>query len=221
MNFKQYHNIHLFNEALEGAYTDQSTSGLGGFLYHLTDRYPELESHIEIIRKFIIDSGCKHIEFKNIKINAAGLALSTGVTINNNVLNRDKENAIYTIFHEIAHQYQYKKYGNIIEKLFVSNENEEIAANLLKKIELVADQFAIRKCRELAKKGILDLRFIPKEGNYKHFTINQFKSYLNMFRSLCKRNRITDHTHVAELFYNYIVNGKDDADEVEEYEDFD
>lgn len=219
MNFKQYHNIRLLSEAIKGAFTDQSTSGLGGFLYKLTDKYPELEPHLEVIRNFIINSGCKNIEFKDFKLNAAGLALSTGVTINNNVLYRNKEHTLYVIFHEIAHQYQYKKYGNIIEKLFVSRENEETAAILLKKIELVADQFAIRKCRELANKGILDIRHIPKQGNYKHYSIQQFKSYLNMFRSLCSRNRITDHSHVAELFYNYVINGEEDS--VKDYEELD
>jgi hypothetical protein len=206
MNFKDYINISLYVEAFEGAFTDENTSGLGGFLYKLTDHHPELEPHLDIIRKFILNSGCKKIEFKNFKMNANGLALSNGVAINPRILNNSKENVLYIIFHEIAHQYQYKKYGNIIENLFISQEDEESAANLLRKIELVADQYAIRKCRELAKMGILKSYLIPKEGNYKHFTLDQFKNYLNSFRNLCKKNNVTDCKNVAELFYNYIIN---------------
>jgi hypothetical protein len=210
MKFENYFNMSMFVEAFaKDTYNDGTTEGLGGFLYRLTDAYPDLEDNIGIIKKFILDSGCKRIELKDLKLMGAhGAALSTGVVISPGVLHWPKEQALYCIFHEIAHQYQYKKYGAAkIEGLFTSNADEIKAADFLRKTENVADQYAIRKCRELAAKGILNKDKLVKRGNYSHFTTTQFRAYLNQFRKVCQQQNVTDHRHVAELFYNYIVNG--------------
>ena len=192
----------------DSTYTDAGTTGLGGFLFQLTEAHPELEPHIGIIKKFILDSGCRKIEIREIKLNALGASLSSGVIIDPSVLRSLKERTLYTVFHEIVHQYQYRKYGeDVVENLFLANDNEDDAVTFLRKTELVADRYAIKKCRELAKLGVLDPRFIPKYGNYKHYSRGQFRTYLNTFRDICRKNNITDHKKVAEMFYNFITTG--------------
>jgi hypothetical protein len=200
----------LLENAYASIYGDKSTEGLPGFLYHLTDKYPNLnEELVSKIKEFINNSGCPKIEIKPTKY-GLGVCLSNVVIINPSVLNFSLEQCLYTIFHEIAHQYQYKKYKDKIENLFiVGGENEvkeDEAAIQLKKIELVADKLAIAKCNELVKLG-LDPSKIRKTGFYTNYTHQQFLDYLNQFRGVLKRKGIKDTKKVAEYFYNYIVNG--------------
>jgi hypothetical protein len=210
MNFKDY--ICISENIEKGLYTDETTEGLGGFLFQLTDKFPDLQPHVKLIRKFILDSGCKKIEIKPLSIpGAKGAALSTGVIISPLLFSNThitKEYALYVLFHEIAHQYQYKKYKSAIEQLFVDQGNEEQAIDFLKKTENVADEFSIRKCRELAKYKILDSEKIPR-ANYKNFSREHFAHYLNTFRDVCRRKKVTDYKKVAEIFYNFLVNGEE------------
>jgi len=200
-----YKNDQQFLEELyESIYHENSVKGLPKFLYELTEAYPELEKDAQIIKDFIIQSGCKSIEIEPMRF-GLGAALSNKVIINPVVLKQTKEKALYGIFHEIAHQYQYKKYGNRIEQMFIDQDEEEKGAKFLKMIENVADQFSIRKCRELAKLGVLDPNNLVKIGSYSKYTEIDFLRYLRQFRKVCSDNNITKPEEVNALFYQYIT----------------
>lgn len=64
MNFKNYYNIKFFNELIIESYNNQNTDSIDIFIEKLCRSFPEIESHADLIKKIIINSGCKKIEFK-------------------------------------------------------------------------------------------------------------------------------------------------------------
>jgi hypothetical protein len=99
----------------------ENVDGLDNFIGMVIQSYPEVEEYKDIIKKFIEQSGCPKIEvtkFENIP--AGGLALHDKVVFNQNIFtNRKLPEFLYIVFHEIAHQFQYKKYGaELIYKIY-------------------------------------------------------------------------------------------------------
>lgn len=184
----------------------EETEGLDFFMDYLVDTYPNVEEFKTVVRDFIVKSGCKNIKIENIN-GATGLALHDKVVIDSSVFSRDLNETMYIIFHEIAHQYQYKKYGrDKIYSLYLGELEINDAIKLLQSIETVADQFAIRKCRELHRLGLLDRVGLVKRGFYeKIWNYSIFQKTINHFRNLMKKNNITDPEQVSETIYNYLI----------------
>ena len=91
---------------------NEETAGIDDFIQKIIATYPETENFIDKIKSFIEDSNCKKIEVARFKYPALGLALHNGVLFNKTIFNQTLSNFLFIIFHEIAHQYQYKKYGD-------------------------------------------------------------------------------------------------------------
>jgi hypothetical protein len=191
----------------ESLYQDSGVKGLGEFLYKLTDIHHTLIPHLKVIKDFIVNSGCPEIKIMPLKM-GLGAALKSYVLISPTMLNQSLENCLYGLFHEIAHQYQYKKYKNKIAEMFLNDNDTKLNAKFLEKIELVADNFSLKKCRSLAKMGILNMESIRKVGMYSTFSSNQFEFYLNSFRDVLKKKNITNVEEVGDVFYEYITGEK-------------
>ena len=186
---------------------NEETNGLDSFIDLLEKRYPKIVNFKDLIKSFIEESGCKHIEVNNIKMGAMGLALHDKVVINPIVFRFDLNAALYVIFHEIAHQYQYKKYGeDKMYEIYTGKMGMDDAVKFLRRTENVADQFSIRKCRELAKKGLIDSVGLVDTGGYDNVTDIQLKTLLVKFRNMLRYDNITDPKKVSEYMYNYIIN---------------
>lgn len=190
-----------FNEIiLEG------TGGVETFTNVLLNSFPKLESHIDIIIKFIEESNCQNIEFGSFKFPAAGMSLHNRLIVSKEVLNGDLGYALFVIFHETAHQYQYKKYGSdMMHKFYIGDIDPKIAVKFLKYTENVADQFALRKCRELVKLGLLDREDIPNVGGYDNFSDDMFMSYLNVIRDMVRKSGSTEDEKISETLYNWAM----------------
>src|SRR5690606_33551767 len=78
------------------------------FMDDLEGDYKEFQS---LLVSSIEKSGCDKINFGQFKYPAAGVANGQSVVINEKTLTVSMGNLLYVIFHEIAHQYQFKKYG--------------------------------------------------------------------------------------------------------------
>ena len=180
----------------------EETSGLEDFIDTLRSNFNMSDELVDFVGNFISNSNCNKIEFAKFKYPALGAALHNGVLINIMVLKRSLEDALFSIFHEIAHQYQYKKYG--IEKMY-EFYNDEISVNetakFMKEVETVADSFASRKIRELQKMGMIDSNFVPKEG-YKNVSVDQLAYFINKIRSELRSNNISSPDDISEFYYN-------------------
>jgi len=185
---------------------NEETSGLGDFIETLKSKFNMSDELVDFVVKFIEKSGCQKIEFSEFKYAALGAALYNGVLINNAILGRPLGFALFVIFHEIAHQYQYKKYG--IEKM---NEfyNDEISvvdtAKFMKQIETTADNFASRKIRELQSMGLIDEKYVPVEM-YKTVPESHLVAFIENIRARLRERNITSPDDISKFYYNLIKN---------------
>lgn len=194
----------------------EAPEGIEDLFDKLFQKYPDLEEHRQVIEDFINKSGCKKIEIKPFNISAVGLALHDKVVLNPTIFNYAPEYLMYVIFHEIAHQYQYKKYG--MEKMYTLYTGElpiNDAVDWLRYTEITADEFAIRKCRELKKLGILKGRIVAN-GMYKMTPDANFKSLLVKFRNLVRNQKITNPVAVSEILYNHIISAMQEPNQGDE-----
>ena len=199
----------------ESQYTkllNEETGGLDSFINQMVSRFPHLDDYRDVIKGNIENSRCQNISFEPMSF-STGLALHNKVVINDALLgvgaNNFKptiSNLMYIIFHEIAHQHQYNKYSKeLIYDMYTGEIETEGAIKFLKYIENVADQFSMRKCRELQKIGVIPAdEEVVEVGGYDKYTDKMFENYLNMLKNKIQKSGITNPEDISELIYNMI-----------------
>lgn len=184
---------------------NEQTDGIDDFMTKTVETYPKIKPYSEIIKKFILNSNSKKIEVADFKYPAAGLALHSGVLLNSTIFNYPLPLFLFVVFHEIAHQYQYKKYG---DKKMYEFYNDELslkdAAKTMKQIELVADEFAMRKVREFIKLGLLNRGQEIRQGVYKNIPLLHFEKLISTIKTQLKGKDVNDFNVIANLFYNML-----------------
>lgn len=183
---------------------NEETRNINSFINDIKSKFDisiELE---EGIIKFINDSNCQNIEFAGFNISASGVALHDGVLINKNMLNNNLNFLLFIIFHEVAHQYQFKKYGeNKMYECYIGKMSDEEGAIFMKNTEMVADEFAGRKIREFQKKGLINSSYVPPQM-YKNVPIMQITMLIKNYRSQMRLKNIDSPEKISEYFYNVI-----------------
>lgn len=181
---------------------NEATENIDSFLDTLEQKFPIVSEFRDILFDFIEKSECKKIELASMKIPAGGVALHNGVIINSNSLSRGLEFVIFLIFHEIAHQYQFKKYGaDKMYELYLGDMSLNEAADFMKKTELVADEFAARKVRQLQKMGFLKRNYNPPQY-YKNVNASQLSMLIDNFRNTFKEKGVKNPEQVSTTIYN-------------------
>lgn len=186
---------------------EEPAKGIEEFIDIMTDKFPITETYRDKIENFINKSDCKNISFEQLKMGVAGFSLSDRVVINTSTLKMPLPYFMYALFHEIAHQYQYKKYGE--EKMYefyLGKVPIEELAKYMQHTELVADEFAIRKCREFVKYNLLKPEEIVKNSAYKHVPMKHFIDFISQIRKAVESKGITEPSKISEFLYNYIKN---------------
>ena len=132
------------------------------------------------------------------------VSLITGIIFNKNAFFQPLTAFLFTIFHELSHQYQYRKYGKEkMLKLYTSEMSIEEAAKFMKEIEEVADELATRKLRELQKYGYLTDVNVPK-GFYKQLSLKSFENTIKYLKSQVEDSGLTSPDEISDLFYNWL-----------------
>lgn len=183
--------------------------GLNEFFQQMSETYPDSVYMMQYIKEFIEKSGCKNISVDNFRLQAYGLSTMNGVVLNTSAFTTPYSTFLYILFHEIAHQYQYKKYG--IDKMYACYTGDmdiDDAAVWMKNVENVADEFAIRKIREAKKKFESRIKLNDiKHKIYQDAPIGQFKHLIQTFISKIKEKGYTDKNEISEILFNYVKNG--------------
>lgn len=160
----------------------EDVSGIDDFIKKIVKNYPKFEPFSSNLTEFIEKSGCKKIEFADFDYPASGVALHDGVLINNKILKQGLAMLLFVIFHEVAHQFQYKKYGaKALYKVYSNKMDVNDAAKLMHDIEIVADEFASRKVREYKRMGAIENEFISPQV-YKNVPIQRLVGMIEGFR---------------------------------------
>lgn len=176
------------------------------FIETLRDNFSLNDEIIQYVINSIKNSGCEKIQFENFNFGAMGLALHDRVLINRSLLSNKLEFILFVIFHEIAHQYQYRKYGS--SKMYQCYTDEIITdepIEFMKKAEIVADEFGSRKIRQLQSKGLISNNFTPPKY-YKTMSLQQFRNFIERVKERLDMRNITSPEEISELFYNMIKN---------------
>jgi hypothetical protein len=191
---------------------NEETGGLDSFIDQIVKKFPEIEEYKDVVKSNIEKSGCHNISFEPMSM-GAGLSLHNRVVISSGLLKDGlKPNSnmladlMFVIFHEIAHQHQYNKYSKeLIYDMYTGELETDGAIGFLRYIENVADQFALRKCRQLQSMGVIPAdQNVRDTGGYDNYTDKMFEGYLNMLKGKVQKAGITDPEDISELIYNMI-----------------
>jgi hypothetical protein len=181
----------------------EETEGIDSFLDEISSKHNMSDELKDFVKQFIEESDCKRINFSGFKMPAMGLALESGVLINKMALNGQLPFLLFLIFHEVAHQYQFKKYGeDIMYDCYLGDISEREAAEFMKHTEEVADDFASRKIRQLQKLNLIGPYTPPQM--YKNVPIQQITMMINNYREDMRRKNIDSPKKVSEYFYNMV-----------------
>lgn len=181
--------------------------GIDDFMSKVSEVYPDSVYAMETILEFIKKSNCQRIEFRDFKYPAAGVSLHDRVLINNSVLNSDFSFFLFVLFHEIAHQYQFKKYGiELMYKIYTGEIGIDEAAKFVKNVEDVADEFGVRKVRQI-ESLYGDKIKVSSSGlykPYKNMPLSSLKYMITNIIKVLKENNYKDITDISEIMYNHI-----------------
>ena len=179
---------------------ENQVEGLDKVIDLIKTRHPTVaDSLLEKVKQFIQLSGLKKIQI--VDMTAYGAALYDKIIINNNVFSMSLELIIYTLFHETAHQYQFKKYGFTELTKFAHREMDvKQAVQFLRKTENIADNFAIRKIQQLKNSGEnIDFKIRPF---YKDIPDSILEGLISSIRRELEDRDETDPIAYAEAIYN-------------------
>lgn len=183
---------------------NEETQNINEFISELTESFKMSEELIEFVKKFITESGCNKIEFSNFKIKGLGVALHDFVLINKIVLNSNLEFVLFVIFHETAHQYQFKKYGeDIMYNCYLGEISDTEAAKFIKTTEEVADEYAIRKIKQLQKMDLISKDYNPPRM-YKNISLDIIGNKMLGFKNDMIGKKIDSSQKISEYFYNMV-----------------
>lgn len=183
---------------------NEETEGIDSFIDEIDSKFKLSEELKESLHKFISDSDCKNIEFSQFRMGVLGLALHDRVLINKQALNSNLEHLLFIVLHEIAHQYQFKKYGeDKMYECYIGEISIEEASEFMKKTEEVADKYASLKIRELQRKDLINKGYVPPQM-YKNVPINQIKMMVQNYRQQMKNKDINSPQKISEFLYNMV-----------------
>lgn len=168
----------------------------------------ELKSEIQ---RVFDETGTKNIKFDTFNIPAMGLSTPDGVILTKYLLGRDFYHFLFVLFHELAHQYQYKKYGNkAMLDIYFDEMSLDDAAKFMLKVEHVADEYGVRKLKQIIRKGLMPKTFkkpsdaqIERFKGYTNVPESQLKGMIQRLKQIMRNNNITDHEQVSEFMYNF------------------
>jgi hypothetical protein len=184
---------------------NEQTEGLDSFLNEIKSKLDLSDELIEEIKSIFEKTECKKVSIENLR-GAMGLALHNKLVLSPEIFKNNIPQALTIMFHELAHQYQFKKYGaEKMMEVYIGETSLNDGALAMSQYEAVADEFAIRKMRELKQKGLID--YTPSQVRKGYGNNPQpfmFKSMLEMIRNELKRNGATDIEKAAEYIYNMV-----------------
>ena len=183
--------------------------GLDSFLKRIEDTWPTQSIKcLDNLRQYIENSHCGKIEVFKFKHPAYGCALHDGISFNEILFDHKFAFFLFVVFHEIIHQYQFKKYS--AEKMYsyyINDSNIATAAGEIKRLEIVADRGAEKKINDYIRRGYLP-NGSQQQGPHKYASIKQFEGLIHQIKHLIKtKSHLKDYKNVAgisELFYDMI-----------------
>ena len=181
---------------------NEQTKGIDAFMNQLNDAFPDKWRAFAALRRIILESKCPEIRFENIR--ALGISMGDKCIISNSVLRSSFARAIYVILHEIAHQMQYTKYGeDFAAAIFMHDITDEQMIQMLKKIELTADRYAIAKGKQVLRNANAPDKPVI-HSSYKSVSDASLLHHIHNVRANAKKHNLNTIMDINEWIYNSI-----------------
>jgi hypothetical protein len=182
----------------------EQTEGDTEFVKTIVDKYNISDELKNEIVNTIKSADTKKIKFQPIKM-GAGLCLGDRLVMNPVTLSYSLGKFLFILFHELAHQYQFKKYGQ--EKM-LELYNDEIdikdAAKFMADVEMVADEFAFRKMKNLERRGMVKVKPNDIIKGYENVSSDMLEHMIRSFRNELRKNNVTGAQKISEFLYNMV-----------------
>ena len=153
------------------------------------------------IQEFIKSSGCKSFKFLPLKATTGGVSAPNYCVVSSNLHHVPLNIYLYIILHEIAHQFQYKKYGNNVAMPVYDSTPLEESLDTLLYLESQADRLAIFKLKQLNKKHGLNLE-IPSYRYLGMKNTDKLKSYIREMKVEIAKANLNDIDSINEYILN-------------------
>lgn len=182
---------------------NEATEGLDDFITMLKSGFNLSDELTEEIKLMFEKANCKKVSFEELD-RAMGLSLHNKLVFNPQVLNERLPQALFIIFHELAHQYQFKKYGaKEMMDVYIGKTSLDHGALAMSQYEAVADEFAMRKLRQLKNRGLIDYQPHQARRAYgNNPSPRLFRTMLNNIRDALKSVGADNIEKAAEYIYN-------------------
>jgi hypothetical protein len=182
----------------------EQTEGDTEFVKTIVDKYNISDELKNEIVNTIKSADTKKIKFQPIKM-GAGLCLGDRLVMDPVTLRYSLGKFLFILFHELAHQYQFKKYGQ--EKM-LELYNDEIdikdAAKFMADVEMVADEFAFRKMKNLERRGMVKVKPNDIIKGYENVSSDMLEHMIRSFRNELRKNNVTGAQKISEFLYNMV-----------------
>lgn len=184
---------------------NEATEGIDDFIEQLKSNFDLSDELVDEIKSIFEKTDCKKVSFEGLN-GAMGLALHNKLILDPKILRTGLPRSLFIIFHELAHQYQFKKYGaEKMMEVYIGETSLDDGALAMSKYEAVADEFAVRKMRELKSKGLIDYKsYDIMKGYGNNPPPSLFKNMLDNVRKELKRGGADDIEKAAEYIYNMV-----------------
>lgn len=163
------------------------------------------DGFFEDLEDFIIKSGCLSIRFEHMSSRALGISKPEECVISYSVLDLPTDYLLYVILHEVAHQYQYKKYGkNLALEIYKCELSIDEAIDKLLYFEQLADRLALMKLNSIVNKNNTKIfvNITPRYLNLNNF--DYIKKYIQMIRAEVTNKNYTTIESINEYLHNRI-----------------
>jgi hypothetical protein len=179
------------------------TVGLDEFIDEIKAFYPSLSEDFYLdLKNDVQKSSSLKIKLERLK-NVYGISCTNKCIISANALFEKKlVYFLYILFHELAHQHQYRKYGRNLAMDVYKNKDIDGAIKGLRKIEDTADKFGIMKAKQYEKK--FNLPHSNVSPIYKSVPNIQLKDWVFRIQGMIKEKNLKNIEKVEEAVYNLI-----------------
>lgn len=147
---------------------------------------------------FYYNSNCKEVYLEEFTDNKLGFSDYKKIYLNPLVLDLPIHYFLYVFLHEVAHQYQYKKYGKkYVLDLYLNKDTYQ----KFWEVEVVADRLSIRKTTEILNKNKKD-NIIKLTSTYNTESKKEYiKKYLEEIQNEINKKQLK----TIEEINNYLI----------------
>lgn len=171
----------------------ETESNFEEFYKLLKEKYGNIENFDSIVKE--IETDIKKSPTPKITLTDrgyfCGMSLSNNVILSKSIFSNDLHKFIFILFHEIAHQYQYKKYGKNLLYALTTKEITEDTLDKLIDIEQVADRLGRSMASKYASKFNIPAKPIASPYDNIAYGKSSYKRLIEDIQKKIKEGEIT------------------------------